>query len=172
MSALGDFVTHTAPNPTKAKRYMQETNGGPVALVELLESTSTNTHIRCAAAGTLWNMLDTSEIRVRGELVQRMVDAACVSMHCLFLRRKPKKNEAGALAAGVEAAAGVSDSRCSGGAGSVDAEEGGGAAEEGEGEELQCTTYDVWGCSFLSPTVVLVLLFSRSSYSVFLGSVQ
>eukprot|EP00906_Rhabdomonas_costata_P032993 RCo046455 len=93
ISALGDFVTHTAADPKKAKQHLQEVNGGPLPLVELLESPSSNTQLRCSAAGALWNMLDTSEIRVTDDLIERMVTAACCSMHCLFFRRRRPVSE-------------------------------------------------------------------------------
>jgi hypothetical protein len=85
VSSLGDFVTHYAPNPTKAKQYLQELNGGPLPLIDLLDSPKSKAQIRSAAAGALWNILDTSRISITPHLLARMINAACLSLNHLFI---------------------------------------------------------------------------------------
>ena len=40
--------------------------------------------------GALWNILDTSKICISPQLVFRMVNAACLSLHNLFVREKAR----------------------------------------------------------------------------------
>jgi hypothetical protein len=90
VSSLGDFVTHFAPNPSKAKQYLQGLQGGPLPLINLLDDPKSKAQIRSAAAGALWNILDTSKICISPQLVFRMVNAACLSLHNLFVREKAR----------------------------------------------------------------------------------
>eukprot|EP01004_Peranema_trichophorum_P002914 NODE_1937_length_1745_cov_98.948829_g1649_i0.p1 GENE.NODE_1937_length_1745_cov_98.948829_g1649_i0~~NODE_1937_length_1745_cov_98.948829_g1649_i0.p1 ORF type:complete len:511 (-),score=37.01 NODE_1937_length_1745_cov_98.948829_g1649_i0:146-1678(-) len=87
ISSIGDFVTHFTSNTTKAKQYLQEINGGPLPLINILDDQLAKSSLRSAAAGALWNILDTSTIYMKPELIQRMVQAACWSLHCVFAKR-------------------------------------------------------------------------------------
>jgi hypothetical protein len=88
ITSLGDFVTHFSTNPSKAKRYIQELDGAPQFLIALLEDSSASAQLQCTAAGSLWNILDTSRIYISDELVLRLINAACTLLQSVLTANK------------------------------------------------------------------------------------
>jgi hypothetical protein len=88
VSSLGDFVTHFAPDPVKAKQYIQELNGGPISLIALLEDPRSKAKTRGAAAGALWAIMDTSKISTHPDLLSRLINATCLLWHHLLIQEE------------------------------------------------------------------------------------
>eukprot|EP01062_Namystynia_karyoxenos_P066317 TRINITY_DN60284_c0_g1_i1.p1 TRINITY_DN60284_c0_g1~~TRINITY_DN60284_c0_g1_i1.p1 ORF type:complete len:633 (+),score=177.02 TRINITY_DN60284_c0_g1_i1:114-2012(+) len=80
VQSLGDFVTHHAQNPLRAKRALQTLDGGPVPLVDIFEAPGTNVSLKSAVAGCLWNILDTSSMYIEQPLLIRIIDSACSTL--------------------------------------------------------------------------------------------
>eukprot|EP01065_Artemidia_motanka_P034963 TRINITY_DN42940_c0_g1_i1.p1 TRINITY_DN42940_c0_g1~~TRINITY_DN42940_c0_g1_i1.p1 ORF type:complete len:603 (+),score=106.65 TRINITY_DN42940_c0_g1_i1:62-1870(+) len=85
VQCLGEFVTHRARNPWRAKRCIQTRNGGPVTLVDMLQNPRTGVPLKTAIAGCLWNILDTSCMYIDARLLERVVDSACASLAEFFV---------------------------------------------------------------------------------------
>eukprot|EP01060_Flectonema_neradi_P008043 TRINITY_DN15740_c0_g1_i1.p1 TRINITY_DN15740_c0_g1~~TRINITY_DN15740_c0_g1_i1.p1 ORF type:complete len:519 (+),score=63.46 TRINITY_DN15740_c0_g1_i1:76-1632(+) len=86
--SLGEFVTHLASNPNNAKRYVQVTNGGPLPLVDVFENPNTSQALRTAVAGCLWNILDTSTMYIRHDVLERVIVSACRSLIEVLIDQK------------------------------------------------------------------------------------
>lgn len=91
ISVFGDFVSS---KPYAVKRYLQEFNGGPLALVNLLEDTRSSLRLQQAAAGALWNILDSSKIYLEENVLRRMINAACLGLHSIFCDERHQLRQA------------------------------------------------------------------------------
>ncbi|KAJ9450797.1 hypothetical protein DIPPA_11535 [Diplonema papillatum] len=88
VSSLGDFVTHLSPNPTHAKRYIQQMGGGPLPLVRVFEDKKTTLSLKAAAAGCMWNILDTSTMYIAYPILERLVSSACSTLMEILHKEK------------------------------------------------------------------------------------
>eukprot|EP01063_Lacrimia_lanifica_P026935 TRINITY_DN3711_c0_g2_i1.p1 TRINITY_DN3711_c0_g2~~TRINITY_DN3711_c0_g2_i1.p1 ORF type:complete len:409 (+),score=123.46 TRINITY_DN3711_c0_g2_i1:142-1368(+) len=75
---LAEYATHTAPNPNRAKKYLQQEN--PAPLVNAFESPATSYLLKGTIAGCLWNILDISPIYIASDMLDRIIRAACANL--------------------------------------------------------------------------------------------